>query len=123
MIIDEQADFRSVLMHHVTTFWPDAIISAYDPTVAASATNVDLSANPALEPYGLFSRYTDGITSISGDAAGNTFSANSGEVLVGNSNPGDATFLDGIFAQINIGTGGFDGFSANTARTPAGRAK
>ena len=33
MIIDEQADFRSLLMHHVTTHWPDAIISAYDPTV------------------------------------------------------------------------------------------
>jgi len=34
MIIDEQADFRSLLMHHVTTHWPDAIIAAYDPTVA-----------------------------------------------------------------------------------------
>jgi len=34
MIIDEQADFRSLLMHHVTTRWPDAIISAYDPTAA-----------------------------------------------------------------------------------------
>jgi hypothetical protein len=34
MIIDEQADFRSLLMHHVTTNWPDAIISAYDPTSA-----------------------------------------------------------------------------------------
>ena len=34
MIIDEQAEFRSLLMHHVTTHWPDAIISAYDPTVA-----------------------------------------------------------------------------------------
>lgn len=34
MIIDEQADFRSLLMHHVTTHWPDAIISAYDPTHA-----------------------------------------------------------------------------------------
>ena len=34
MIIDEQAEFRSLLMHHVTTYWPDAIISAYDPTVA-----------------------------------------------------------------------------------------
>jgi serine/threonine protein kinase len=34
MIIDEQADFRSLLMHHVTTHWPDAIISAYDPVVA-----------------------------------------------------------------------------------------
>ena len=34
MIIDEQADFRTLLMHHVTTHWPDAIISAYDPTQA-----------------------------------------------------------------------------------------
>ena len=34
MIIDEQAEFRSLLMHHVTTHWPDAIISAYDPTSA-----------------------------------------------------------------------------------------
>ena len=34
MIIDEQADFRSLLMHHVTTHWPDAVISAYDPTEA-----------------------------------------------------------------------------------------
>jgi DNA-binding NtrC family response regulator len=34
MIIDEQADFRSLLMHHLTTHWPDAIISAYDPTAA-----------------------------------------------------------------------------------------
>ena len=34
MIIDEQADFRTLLMHHVTTHWPDAIISAYDPVTA-----------------------------------------------------------------------------------------
>jgi serine/threonine protein kinase len=34
MIIDEQADFRTLLMHHLTTHWPDAIISAYDPTAA-----------------------------------------------------------------------------------------
>lgn len=34
MIIDEQADFRSLLMHHVTTRWPDAVITAYDPTAA-----------------------------------------------------------------------------------------
>ncbi|MDA0679503.1 MAG: protein kinase [Proteobacteria bacterium] len=34
MIIDGQADFRSLLMHHVTTHWPDAIISAYDPVAA-----------------------------------------------------------------------------------------
>lgn len=34
MIIDGHAAFRSLLMHHVTTHWPDAIISAYDPTTA-----------------------------------------------------------------------------------------
>jgi len=34
MIIDGHADFRTLLMHHVTTHWPDAIISAYDPTTA-----------------------------------------------------------------------------------------
>ncbi len=34
MIIDGQAEFRSLLIHHVTTHWPDAIISAYDPVTA-----------------------------------------------------------------------------------------
>jgi serine/threonine protein kinase len=34
MIIDGQADFRTLLMHHVTTCWPDAVISDYDPTAA-----------------------------------------------------------------------------------------
>ncbi len=34
MIVDGQAEFRSLLMHHVTAHWPDAIISAYDPIVA-----------------------------------------------------------------------------------------
>ena len=34
MIVDGQAEFRSLLMHHVTTHWPDAIITAYDPTEA-----------------------------------------------------------------------------------------
>ncbi|MEX2122439.1 MAG: serine/threonine-protein kinase [Woeseia sp.] len=34
MIIDGQADFRALLMHHVTTCWPDALISDYDPTSA-----------------------------------------------------------------------------------------
>jgi serine/threonine protein kinase len=34
MIIDGHVEFRSLLMHHVTTHWPDAIISAYDPTEA-----------------------------------------------------------------------------------------
>jgi len=34
IIIDGHADFRSLLMHHVTTHWPDAIVSAYDPISA-----------------------------------------------------------------------------------------
>ena len=34
MIIDGQADFRTLLMHHVTTHWPDAVITAYDPAEA-----------------------------------------------------------------------------------------
>ena len=34
MIIDGHADFRSLLMHHVTTHWPEAIITAYDPITA-----------------------------------------------------------------------------------------
>ena len=32
MIIDRQAAFRSLLAHHVTTHWPDAIVSDYDPS-------------------------------------------------------------------------------------------
>lgn len=32
MIIDAQADFRSLLAHHVTVHWPEAIITGYDPT-------------------------------------------------------------------------------------------
>lgn len=34
MIIDGQADFRSLLSHHITTHWSDAVISAYDPITA-----------------------------------------------------------------------------------------
>ena len=31
MIIDGQAEFRSLLQHHVSTHWPDATISDFDP--------------------------------------------------------------------------------------------
>jgi len=33
MIIDGQAAFRRLLTHHVTTHWPAAIVSDYDPIV------------------------------------------------------------------------------------------
>ena len=31
MIIDGEEEFRSLLMHHISTRWPDAVISLYDP--------------------------------------------------------------------------------------------
>jgi len=34
MIVDGQAEFRSLLMHHVTTHWNDAMVMAYDPLTA-----------------------------------------------------------------------------------------
>jgi serine/threonine protein kinase len=36
MIIDGHAEFRSLLAHHVSTHWPDAIISEYDPTTSGN---------------------------------------------------------------------------------------
>ena len=57
MIIDEEAQFRALLMHHVTTFWPDAIISAYDPTVAGPLPDEFSGAGNDLVPLG--SRHGD----------------------------------------------------------------
>ena len=34
MIIDGQAEFRSLLRHHLSTHWQDAIISEYDPVTS-----------------------------------------------------------------------------------------
>ncbi len=34
MVIDADPKFRSLLMHHLTTHWPDAIVQAYDPVAA-----------------------------------------------------------------------------------------
>ena len=36
MIIDGQDQFRSLLTHHLTTRWPDAVISDYDPAAAGN---------------------------------------------------------------------------------------
>lgn len=36
MIIDGQAAFRTLLMHHVTAHWHDAIISVYDPITSGN---------------------------------------------------------------------------------------
>ena len=33
-IIDGQADYRSLLSHHVTTHWPDATVKEYDPVTS-----------------------------------------------------------------------------------------
>lgn len=32
MIIDGQAEFRNLLLHHITTHWHDAIVATFDPT-------------------------------------------------------------------------------------------
>ena len=34
MIIDGQQDFRSLMAHHISTHWPDAIITDFDPIAA-----------------------------------------------------------------------------------------
>jgi serine/threonine protein kinase len=34
MIIDGHSEFRDLLTHHVTTEWPDAVVSVYDPDTA-----------------------------------------------------------------------------------------
>ncbi len=31
MVIDGEEDFRTLMRHHITTHWPDAIVSDYDP--------------------------------------------------------------------------------------------
>jgi len=36
MIIDSDPEFRALLMHHVTSHWNDAIITAYDPDSAGN---------------------------------------------------------------------------------------
>ena len=33
-IIDDQRDYRSLLAHHLTTNWPDAEITSYDPVAS-----------------------------------------------------------------------------------------
>jgi len=68
MIIDGQAAFRSLLMHHVTTHWPDAIISAYDPIVAGqlpdefsgAGNDIILLGNEQgdVDPYGTLAQFT-----------------------------------------------------------------
>lgn len=61
MIIDEQADFRTLLMHHVTTHWPDAIISAYDPTEAGHLPDEFSGAGNDLILLGSFHGDRDGV--------------------------------------------------------------
>ncbi len=64
MIIDGQAAFRRLLSHHVTTHWPEAIVSEYDPIVGG-----DLPAE--------FSGAGNDIVLL-GDELGNEFSKKKG---------------------------------------------
>jgi tRNA A-37 threonylcarbamoyl transferase component Bud32 len=40
MIIDGHADFRSLLSHHVSTHWPEAIITEYDPVTSGNLPDI-----------------------------------------------------------------------------------
>ena len=85
----------------------------YDAATAALATNVVI---PNLLDFGLFSVYPGSVTGFSADIGGNGFSAAVASTIVGNSNPGDATFADGYFILAGdfpsgpVGSG-FSGFS------------
>lgn len=74
----------------------------YDATTAATSTN-----NPGqydLAPYGLNSYYTGSITSFAGSVSGHTFSAATGDTLVGDSNTSSTTGRDGVFHEAGRAT-------------------
>jgi len=88
----------------------------YDSNTPALLSNQVDSGD--LQPFGLLSIYANSTSNISGSIDGYSFSADTGTTIVGNSNVGDATFLDGVFniaGTINgdvVGTG-FSGFELN----------
>lgn len=88
----------------------------YDSATPALLTNQLDSGD--LQPFGLLSIYGNSISNLSGSVDGYTLSAATGTTIVGNSDVGDPTFLDGVFnlaGTINgsdVGTG-FNGFELN----------
>jgi hypothetical protein len=82
----------------------------YDNSAAAIATNVQDSGG--LATFGLFSAYDGAISAVEGSVEGYGFNSVSGITLVANSNPGDTTYLDGVFNL--IGSVNADGLQAGT---------
>ena len=35
-IIDDSADYRALLAHHITARWPDAVVKNYDPVISGN---------------------------------------------------------------------------------------
>jgi hypothetical protein len=88
----------------------------YDNNTPATLTNVADGGD--LQPFGLLSIYGGSTSNFVGNVDGQGFSAATGTTIVGNSNAGDTTFLDGVFnvaGNLNgneVGTG-FAGFDIN----------
>ena len=68
MIIDGQAEFRSLLMHHITTHWPDAILSAYDPIEAGHLPDEFSGASNGLGAV-MHLKFTVNVIGVSPDCA------------------------------------------------------
>ena len=64
MIIDGRAEFRSLLMHHVTTHWHDATILAYDPIAAGQLPDEFSGAGSDLVLLGDELGEHDGLTTL-----------------------------------------------------------
>ena len=85
---------------------------------SAPATMTDVADSGDLQPFGLLSIYGGSTSNFVGNVDGQAFGAATGSTIVGNSNSGDATFLDGVFnvaGNLNgndVGTG-FFGFEVN----------
>ena len=55
MIIDGQAAFRRLLSHHVTTHWPQAIVSEYDPIVSGDLPEGHILVTTTGDPHNIIS--------------------------------------------------------------------
>lgn len=105
---DLNADSTPASSHLFTAGTSITTTFAFDSDTPATLTNLSSSG---LQQFGLYSYYSGSLSNISGEVAGYSFSANTGSTVVANSNPGDPTFLDGVFNQIGETGSGFSGFS------------
>lgn len=64
MIIDAHPEFRSLLMHHVTTVWHDAVITEYDPHVSGALSESFVGADQDLIMIGHRMGSMDGLEAL-----------------------------------------------------------